>query len=50
MDDRRSGSRSTHAARFDARLELSPGEYRARLAPGRGFVPGVSATLRVGPA
>jgi stage II sporulation protein D len=36
--------------RFDAQLELSPGEYRARLAPGRGFHPGVSSTLRVGPA
>jgi stage II sporulation protein D len=36
--------------RFDAQLALSPGEYRARLAPGRGFVPGVSPTLRVGPA
>jgi stage II sporulation protein D len=35
---------------FTARLPLSPGEYRARLAPGRGFVPGVSPTLRVGPA
>jgi len=36
--------------RFEAELELSPGDYRARLAPGRGFVPGVSTTLRVGPA
>jgi hypothetical protein len=36
--------------RFEAQLELSPGEYRARLAPGGGFVPGVSSTLRVGPA
>lgn len=35
---------------FEASLTLSPGEYRARLAPGRGFVPGVSSTLRVGPA
>ncbi|MEK6276311.1 MAG: SpoIID/LytB domain-containing protein [Actinomycetota bacterium] len=35
---------------FEARLTLSPGEYRARLAPGRGFVPGVSSTLKVGPA
>jgi stage II sporulation protein D len=35
---------------FDARLTLSPGDYRARLAPGHGFVPGVSPTLRVGPA
>ena len=36
--------------RFDASLTLSPGDYRARFAPGRGFVPGVSPTLRVGPA
>lgn len=35
---------------FRARLTLDPGEYRARLAPGRGFVPGVSPPLRVGPA
>ena len=35
---------------FRAHLTLTPGEYRARLAPGRGFVPGVSPTLRVGPA
>jgi stage II sporulation protein D len=35
---------------FEASLTLSPGEYRARLAPGRGFVPGVSPTLRVAPA
>jgi SpoIID/LytB domain protein len=35
---------------FEATVNLSPGEYRARLAPGRGFVPGVSPTLRVGPA
>jgi SpoIID/LytB domain protein len=35
---------------FEAHLPLNPGEYRARLAPGRGFVPGVSATLRIGPA
>ena len=32
---------------FEAGLTLSPGEYRARLAPGGGFVPGVSPTLRV---
>ena len=32
---------------FEAQLTLSPGDYRARLAPGRGFVPGVSPTLRV---
>jgi stage II sporulation protein D len=35
---------------FEAGVNLIPGEYRARLAPGRGFVPGVSPTLRVGPA
>jgi SpoIID/LytB domain protein len=35
---------------FEASVNLIPGEYRARLAPGRGFVPGVSPTLRVGPA
>jgi SpoIID/LytB domain protein len=35
---------------FEATVDLAPGEYRARLAPGRGFSPGVSPTLRVGPA
>jgi hypothetical protein len=35
---------------FEATVNLSPGQYRARLAPGRGFVPGVSPTLTVGPA
>jgi hypothetical protein len=35
---------------FDAQFTLAPGDYRARLAPGHGFVPGVSPTLRVGPA
>lgn len=35
---------------FEARLTLSPGEYRARLAPGHGFVPGVSSSFKVGPA
>jgi SpoIID/LytB domain protein len=35
---------------FNAKLTLSPGDYRARFAPGHGFVPGVSPTLRVGPA
>jgi len=35
---------------FEAHVDLSPGQYRARLAPGRGFVPGVSPTLTVGPA
>jgi stage II sporulation protein D len=55
---RLNGSRWTTVARapvddrghFEAELALSPGEYRARLAPGRGFVPGISPTLRVGPA
>jgi stage II sporulation protein D len=55
---RLSGSRWTTIARatidangdFEAHVNLTPGEYRARLAPGRGFVPGVSATLNVGPA
>jgi stage II sporulation protein D len=35
---------------FQAHVNLSPGQYRARVAPGRGFVPGVSRTLTVGPA
>ena len=35
---------------FSAHVNLTPGQYRARLAPGRGFVPGVSPTLTVGPA
>lgn len=35
---------------FEAHVSLTPGKYRARLAPGRGFVPGVSPTLNVGPA
>jgi SpoIID/LytB domain protein len=35
---------------FEAHVKLTPGQYRARLAPGRGFVPGVSPTLTVGPA
>jgi stage II sporulation protein D len=35
---------------FLARLALAPGSYRARLAPGRGFAPGVSPLFRVGPA
>jgi hypothetical protein len=33
--------------RFTARLELEPGTYRARVAPGRGLVPGTSPVLRV---
>jgi hypothetical protein len=52
------GSRWTTIARatidangdFQVALALSPGDYRARLAPGRGFVPGVSPILRVAPA
>jgi stage II sporulation protein D len=32
---------------FQAALTLSPGTYRARVAPGRGFVAGSSAPLRV---
>jgi hypothetical protein len=52
------GSRWTTVARgqldangdFEAELTLQPGSYRARLAPGRGFVAGVSPTLKVGPA
>lgn len=32
---------------FLARLRLTPGTYRARLTPGRGFATGVSAVLRV---
>jgi stage II sporulation protein D len=38
------------AGNFEARLPLTPGSYRARLAPGRGFAPGVSLILRVGAA
>jgi stage II sporulation protein D len=35
---------------FTTQLALAPGSYRARLAPGRGFVPGVSPVLKVGQA
>jgi stage II sporulation protein D len=35
---------------FEARLQLTPGSYRARLAPGRGFAPGLSPVLNVVPA
>jgi SpoIID/LytB domain protein len=35
---------------FEAHVTLSPGDYRARLAPGHGFAPGFSLTLHVGPA
>jgi len=43
-------ARIDETGHFDAQLTLAPGDYRARLAPGHGFVPGVSPTLRVGPA
>jgi stage II sporulation protein D len=32
---------------FEAAIRLTPGSYRARAVSGRGFVPGVSKTLRV---
>ena len=35
------------AGRFAAKLTLQPGTYRARIAPGHGLLPGVSAILRV---
>jgi hypothetical protein len=35
---------------FEAHLTLTPGEYRARIVRGHGFVAGVSPTLRVAPA
>ena len=35
---------------FEAHVNLTPGDYRAKLAPGHGFVPGVSKTVKVGPA
>ena len=35
------------AGAFEAQLELTPGTYRARVAPGRGFVAGVSPVLQV---
>lgn len=38
------------AGAFEARLELTPGSYRARVAPGRGFAAGVSPVLDVAPA
>jgi stage II sporulation protein D len=37
------------AGGFEARLQLTPGTYRARVAPGRGFAPGVSPVLDVVP-
>ena len=33
--------------RFEAALDLAPGTYRARFAPGRGFAPGLSQPLEV---
>lgn len=35
---------------FEASLQVTPGSYRARFAPGRGFVPGTSPVLKVVPA
>jgi stage II sporulation protein D len=35
---------------FEASVDLSPGTYRARVAPGQGFAPGVSPVLTVVPA
>ncbi len=35
---------------FQAQVALTPGDYRARVLPGRGFVPGVTPILKVGPA
>ena len=35
---------------FEAQVALTPGDYRARVSPGRGFVPGVTPVLKVGPA
>ena len=35
------------AGAFEASVALTPGTYRARVAPGRGLVPGVSPVLRV---
>jgi SpoIID/LytB domain protein len=37
------------AGGFEARFALTPGTYRARVAPGRGFAPGVSPPLEVAP-
>jgi hypothetical protein len=36
------------AGAFQAALELVPGTYRARIAPGRGFAEGLSPELDVG--
>jgi stage II sporulation protein D len=38
------------AGGFEARLHVTPGAYRARVAPGRGFAPGLSPVLDVVPA
>jgi stage II sporulation protein D len=35
---------------FLAQILLTPGNYRARVSPGQGFVPGVTPVLEVGPA
>jgi hypothetical protein len=35
---------------FQAQVALTPGDYRARVSPGRGFVPGATPVLKVGPA
>src|SRR5919204_269111 len=32
---------------FSANLDITPGAYRARVVPGRGFVPGVSRVIKV---
>ena len=37
------------AGAFEVALELAPGTYRARLAPGQGFAPGVSRSLSIAP-
>ncbi|MGH3104270.1 MAG: SpoIID/LytB domain-containing protein [Gaiellaceae bacterium] len=44
------GAKVDEKGAFEAQLELTPGSYRARLAPGRGFAPGFSAILNVVPA
>jgi stage II sporulation protein D len=48
----REAARATldEAGAFVAQLELTPGTYRARVAPGRGLVAGVSQPLDVAPA
>jgi stage II sporulation protein D len=40
-------ARLDDAGRFEAQLELVPGTYRARVAPGRGFAVGISPALDV---